>query len=654
MSDDTATRSVPTSQVNVDALRRYLDGTHREIREEVRRKMAEPQFALPPPDMPRAEYREQVLKWARQLASAHDTAIGYPREFGGEGNAGGSIASFEMLGHSDLSLLVKVGVQFGLFGGAILHLGTRKHHEAYLADVATLDLPGCFAMSEAGHGSDVQNLQTTATYDHESRELVVNTPTEDDHKDWIGNAADHGRMAAVFCQLVVGGESHGIHCVLVPLRDDRMKVLPGIRIEDCGPKMGLNGVDNGRIWFDDVRVPVDNLLDQHAQITDDGRYHSPIEDPDRRFFTMLGTLVQGRVSVGGAGLSAAKSAMAIAIRYGERRRQFGPPDGSYEAPLLDYRTHQRRLLPRLARTYALHFSQQELTDEFHRIFTNTDVDTLDRTPEDEQDRRRLESWAAGLKAANTWHATDCIQESREACGGQGYLTKNRFAALKADTDVFTTFEGDNTVLMQLVAKSLVSQFQADFGKLDPLEMFGYVSGQVLEQVVERASLRQVVERLADAVPGRDDDAGLLDTDYHLEMFRWREEHVLSGLMRRLRDRIESDMDPYEAFLECQDHVVHAATVHVERYLMEAFARGVEHCDDPDLKPALERLCHLFALSEIEADRGWFQEHGRLSGERSKAVINAVNRLVTEVRPDAVALVDAFGIPEEVLAPIAFD
>ncbi len=651
---DTAPPPRPTSDVDVDGLRRYLDGNYREIRDEVRRKMAEPQFRLPPPDMDRAEYREQVLKWARHLASERDTAIGYPREFGGEGNAGGSVASFEMLGHSDLSLLVKVGVQFGLFGGAILHLGTRKHHEAYLADVATLDLPGCFAMSEAGHGSDVQNLQTTATYDHESRELVVHTPTGDDHKDWIGNAADHGRMAAVFCQLVVDGEKHGIHCVLVPLRDEKMNVLPGIRIEDCGPKMGLNGVDNGRIWFDQVRVPVDNLLDQHAQITDDGTYDSPIEDPDRRFFTMLGTLVQGRVSVGGAGLSAAKSALTIAIRYAERRRQFGPPDGSYEAPLLEYRTHKRRLLPRLARTYALHFAQQELTDEFHRIFSQGDVDHTSVSPEDEQDRRKLESWAAGLKAAHTWHATDVIQESREACGGQGYLAENRFAALKADTDVFTTFEGDNTVLMQLVAKSLVSQFQADFGKLDPLEMFGFVTGQFLEQVVERASLRQVVERLADVVPGRDDDAGLLDTGYHLEMFRWREEHVLSGLMRRLRDRIQSDMDPYEAFLECQDHVVHAAQVHVERTLLESFSRAVDDCSDPEARAALERLCHLFALSEIEADRGWFQEHGRLSGERAKAVINAVNELVTDVRPDAVALVDAFGIPEQVLAPIAFD
>ena len=179
---------------------------------------------------------------------------------------GSAIASFETLAFSDLSLLVKCGVQFGLFGGAVHHLGTRKHHELYLERVATFDLPGAFAMSESGHGSNVQRVQTTATYDPEAQEFVISTPTDEDRKDYIGNAARDGQMAAVFCQLHVGGEKRGVHCILVPLRDEKGKVCDGIRIEDCGHKLGLNGVDNGRIWFDDVRVPRENLLDRYAQV----------------------------------------------------------------------------------------------------------------------------------------------------------------------------------------------------------------------------------------------------------------------------------------------------------------------------------------------------------------------------------------------------
>ena len=125
-----------------------------------------------------------------------------------------------------------------------------------------------------------------------------------------------------------------------------------MRIEDCGAKLGLNGVDNGRLWFDHVRVPRENLLDRYAQLEPDGTYFSPIENPTKRFFTMLGTLIQGRISVSGASISASKVALTIAIRRALERRQFGPPGGS-EALLLDYRTHQRRLLPALAKTYAL-------------------------------------------------------------------------------------------------------------------------------------------------------------------------------------------------------------------------------------------------------------------------------------------------------------
>src|SRR5581483_8834797 len=126
---------------------------------------------------------------------------GFPEEYGGRGDVAGMVAGFETLAYGDLSLLVKVGVQFGLFGGAVLHLGTRRHHDAHLRDIASLALPGCFAMTETAHGSNVQALRTTATYDPEAGEFVVHTPDDGARKDYIGNAARDGRMAVVFAQL---------------------------------------------------------------------------------------------------------------------------------------------------------------------------------------------------------------------------------------------------------------------------------------------------------------------------------------------------------------------------------------------------------------------------------------------------------------------
>jgi acyl-CoA oxidase len=199
---------------------------------------------------------------------------------------------------------------------------------------------GCFAMTETGHGSNVQALRTTATYDPSTSEFALQTPDAAARKDYIGNAARHGETAVVFAQLIVGGESHGVHALVVPLRREG-RALPGVTITDCGPKMGLNGVDNGRITFDDVRVPRAALLDRFGQVSSEGVYSSPIDDPNRRFFTMLGTLVQGRVSISGAGVSAAKVALNLAIRYAAGRRQFEGSVEGEEQLLLDYGLHRR-------------------------------------------------------------------------------------------------------------------------------------------------------------------------------------------------------------------------------------------------------------------------------------------------------------------------
>jgi acyl-CoA oxidase len=640
----TTTAESQPSSVPLDAgrLQSLLDGEHAEIRNRVRELMSRPEFLPGEESLPKDEYRERVFAWAKAVAEAGETRLGIPVEYGGDGNVGGTVAAFETLAHGDLSLLVKFGVQFGLFGGAVLHLGTKAHHERYLRDIFSLELPGCFAMTETGHGSDVQSVGTTATYDPGTQEFVVHTPSESARKDYIGNAAVHGQMAAVFAQLVVGGESHGVHCLVVPLRDRKGRPMDGVRIEDCGEKLGLNGVDNGRIWFDNVRVPREALLNRYADVSPEGDYSSAIENVNARFFTMLGTLVQGRVSVGGAGISAAKSALTIAIRYAARRRQFGPPGGDEEALVLDYRMHQRRLMPLLARTYALHFAQEQLVAEFHKAFTEDDYP--------ERDRRKLESMAAGLKSLATWHATETIQTCREACGGAGYLWVNRFAQLKADTDVFTTFEGDNTVLLQLVAKSLLTDYRDQFGELDPLGMVGFVAGQVIETIVERTAARELIGRLVDDLaPGRDDDADLLDRDYHLKTFAWREQHVLTSVARRLKRGIDDGQDPFAVFNECQDHVYTLARVHVERLVLDAFAGAIERCEDDELRPVLDRLCSAYVMEEMQRDRGWFQEHGRMSSTRAKAVTRTLNTLCEELRADAVALVDAFGIPDPVLA-----
>lgn len=641
MSDEHRVMSAP----HPESMCRFLDGRWAEVRDQTRAILSEDRFA-PVFGVPIEEHRARTTDQLRALAKTGGPQLGFPTDFGGGGDVGAFITSFETLAFGDLSLLVKTGVQWGLFGGAILHLGTERHHKRYLRPLMSVDLPGCFAMTETGHGSDVQSIRTTARFDPADDTFVIDTPDEDARKDYIGNAARDGRAAVVFAQLETGGESHGVHAFVVPIRDSSGNVLPGITIQDCGPKAGLNGVDNGRISFGGVKIPRDDLLDRYASVDAEGTYTSPIENRTRRFFTMVGTLIQGRISVSGAALSATKTALTIAVRYADVRRQFSPPGSDLEVKLLDFRQHQRRLLPPLAATYALHFAQEQLVEMLHERSTTPNYP--------EHDARRLEALAAGIKAASTWHATRTIQTCREACGGAGYLAENRLPQLKADTDVFTTFEGDNTVLLQLVAKGLLTDYRDEFGSLDTLGMIRFVADQVLEQVIERtAGARSLIQSLIDAVPRNEDDTEVLDRGYHLELFEWRERHILEGVARRIRRGVGDGRDPFEVFNEVQDHVLLAAEAHIDRVILEAFVSGIERCEDDVLVESLDRLCSLYALTTIERERGWFYDHGRLSAPRAKAITATINALCDELRPHAVALVDAFRVPDAcVQAPIA--
>ncbi|MCA1187984.1 acyl-CoA dehydrogenase family protein [Saccharopolyspora sp. 6T] len=632
---------IPKTPARFDAteLATLLDGRWAGVRAKVREALEGTE--LPPGDHLDTEaHRAQTLEQLHLLVKSGIPEIGFPVAQGGRGDVGGSVVSLEMLA-GNLSLMVKSGVQWGLFGGAVQALGTERHHERYLPSIMNLDLPGCFAMTETGHGSDVQHLRTTATYDPATEEFVVHTPHESARKEYIGNAARDGRMAVVFAQLITGGERHGVHALLVPLRDEQGAPMPGVHLSDCGRKAGLNGVDNGRITFDQVRVPRESLLNRYGDVAADGTYSSPIESTGKRFFTMLGTLIRGRISVAGTAGSTAKLALEIALRYATARRQFDRPGTSEETVVLDYLAHQRKLLPALAKSYALHFAQEQLVQTLHDVSVSGD----------ERAQRELESRAAGLKAVTTWHATHAIQTAREACGGAGYLAENQLPQLKADTDVFTTFEGDNTVLLQLVAKGLLTDYKDQFDELGTVGMARFVADQFVGTVIERTAAKSLVQRLIDAA--RDDEDAVFDRGWQLKLFDERERHVLDGLARRLRRAAGKDADPFAVFNNAQDHVLRAARVHIDRVVLEAFVAGVERCPDPPPAQLLERVCDLYVLSTIEEDRGWFLEHERITPRRAKAVTEAVNGLCQGLRPHAVELVEAFGLPRQWLtAPIA--
>ena len=624
----TVTGDQKTEQTfSVEKLAEILDGSQQALIKRIKLILSDPEFRYFQGDNLQAN-REKVLEWSKLLAKQGFGALSYPEEYGGKNDMEAYFTVMETLSYHDLSLVIKFGVQFGLWGMSVYLLGTQKHHKKYLRKIGTLELPGCFAMTETNHGSNVKGIETTATYNHETKTININTPHHYARKNYIGNAACHGQAATVFAKLIIDNKDYGVNAFVVPLRDEQGNTLPGITIEDCGKKMGLNGVDNGIIHFDNVQIPIDEMLDRFSRINEHGVFESPIASDNRRFFTMLGTLVGGRIGIPRAGLSAAKSGLTIAIRYADQRLQFGP-EGTTEVPILNYRTHQRRLMPLLANAYALHFALQYLTKRF-----------LNRT---EDDMQEVEALAAGLKAFATWNTTNTLQECRECCGGKGYMTENRIDDLKNDTDIFTTFEGDNTVLMQLVAKGRLTQFKQEFASMNLFGILNYVVDQAATSFME---LNPIIVRKTD--PGH-----LLDPEFHLDAFIYRERDILTSAARRLRKHLDNGMDSFDAFNQTQFHMVNVGFAYVERVILEHFQIVVKKTIDKECKDILQKLCNLFALSQLEKNKGWYLEHGYMEGVKTKAIRKQINQLVWEIRQEAVPLVNAFEIPDSCLsAPIA--
>jgi acyl-CoA oxidase len=649
LDDRAASAAAPTQEkaagIDTTWLGEYLLGQWADERRHARSLAERPEFQRVD-GLTLAEQRERTFGQLKLLVAGGAVHRAFPKALGGDDDHGGNIASFEEIVLADPSLQIKSGVQWGLFGAAVLHLGTERHHARLLPSILSLDTPGAFAMTETGHGSDVAAIGTTATYDVETEEFVIHTPFRAAWKDYLGNAALHGKAAVVFAQLVTSGVSHGVHAFYVPIRDED-GFLPGIGGEDDGLKGGLNGIDNGRLHFDNLRIPRENLLNRYGDVAADGTYSSPIASPGRRFFTMIGTLVQGRVSLDGASVVASKLAMYIAITYGSQRRQFTAARPMEEEVILDYQRHQRRLLPRLATVYAMSFAHEKLLTAFDGVFSGTRAT--------DADREDLETLAAALKPLSTWSALDILQEAREACGGAGFLAENRLTQLRADLDIYVTFEGDNNVLLQLVAKRLLTDYSRKFAGADAGALAGYVASQVGQAAVHRFGLRQLAQNVADFGSTARSVGNVRDAASQRQLLTDRVQTMVASLAARLRNANKLPAaDAAELFNANQNELIETARAHAELLQWEAFTEALAGVEDPETLKVLVWLRDLFGLSVIEKDLAWYLINGRLSAQRALAITDYIDdRLLPRLRPHAVELVEAFGFaPGHVRATIA--
>eukprot|EP00271_Cylindrocystis_brebissonii_P009005 TRINITY_DN23584_c0_g1_i1.p1 TRINITY_DN23584_c0_g1~~TRINITY_DN23584_c0_g1_i1.p1 ORF type:complete len:698 (-),score=97.53 TRINITY_DN23584_c0_g1_i1:626-2719(-) len=632
LSREVCARSL-TLRVNTPALESYLSGDYKAVKEQVYRFFATHPDLQMPVEISKDAHRE--LTFRQLVALVREGGIDPMRAL--VEDPGRYFAIGEAVGGIDLSLAIKLGVQFSLWGGSVVNLGTQKHKDKYFDKIAHLEYPGCFAMTELHHGSNVQGIGTTATFDRETDEFVIHTPNEGAVKWWIGNAAVHGKFASVFARLKLpSAKSHvdtdmGVHAFIVPIRSmEDHSVLPGVQIRDCGYKVGLNGVDNGALRFTKVRVPRDNLLNRFGNVSREGEYTSDLPTVNKRFAATLGELVGGRVGLANGSVAILKSAATIVIRYSLIRQQFGPP-GEPEIAILDYQSTQQKLMPMLASCYAFHFTTEYLVKRYAEM----------KRTHDEAIVADVHVLSAGLKAYVTSYTHKSLSVCRESCGGHGYAAVNRFGAMRNDHDIFQTFEGDNTVLLQQVSADLLKQYKEKFSAGALTVTWNYL----------KDSMSSYLSQTNPVVTHREGQAHLRDPQFQLDAFRHRTAKLLHTAALRLRKHTKR-LGAFGAWNRCLNHLLTLAESHIESVILAKFIDAYQRCEDRETRQALKLLCDLFALERIWKDIGTYRNEDYVAPNKAKAIHRQVELLCFETRSVAGDLVDAFGIPDELLkAPI---
>lgn len=492
--------------------------------------------------------------------------------------------------------------------------GSKEQVEKWLPKAESMEIIGCYAQTELGHGSNVRGIETESIYDEVTKEFILNSPTITSTKWWIGGLGVVSTHVLVVARLKVKGQDYGPHAFLVNIRDIKThEPFPGIDVGDIGPKMGLHSNDNGFLRFDHFRVPKDAMLNKFARINDYGDYE--IIDPNAIKILYL-SLIKARSTLVYDAWYPLSNALTISIRYSLVREQFPDPENpKKEKKILDYQIQRYKLFRILARLYSLAFIKplfKDLYDKAERKLENGD----------DSDLPFLHCIMSLYKSYITFNVLEGLEEARRSCGGHGYMMLSGLPSLYANYLPSITYDGDNSILTLQAARYFMSVLRKPTVMHEHLE---YLTAARVPLTGDPYSLD--FHQLCFDTASRNKFQRLVS----------REAQLLSkGLKKEIIWNNELQVEAIEA---CE--AAYYSSIH------RFFAKGLSEINDTNVRRILEAIRQVFATTELERFHGELLRSGI-----SPDTLDSFKRVQLEgldrIRPDALGLIEAFEVDDECL------
>ncbi|MGN8001678.1 acyl-CoA dehydrogenase family protein [Acidovorax sp. 22279] len=326
-----------------------------------------------------------------------------PEEYGGAGaDKLYSVAQMEELARAGTT-----GIGFGLHSEIvapyILHYGTEAQKQKYLPQMASGAVVGAIAMSEPAAGSDLQGIKTTAIKSADGSHYVLNGS-----KTFITNGW-HADLVIVVAKTDPAAGAKGTSLLLVE------RGMPGFEKGQRLKKMGMKAQDTSELFFNDVQVPVGNLLGGPAM-------------EGRGFICLMEQLPWERLQIAITAVAAAQAAIDWTLDYVKQRKVFGQSVASFQ--------NTRHTLAEL-----------QTQVQVARVFVDKCCELIVRDQLDTETASMAKYWTTDLQCKVM---DECVQ----LFGGYGYMWEYPITRAYADARVQRIYGGTNEIMKEVIARAM--------------------------------------------------------------------------------------------------------------------------------------------------------------------------------------------------------